>query len=225
VLPGDGSTDEVLIVNTHTDGQNAFEENAGVACVALARHFAALGRSARRRTLVFSCVTGHFSGAGQPQTQGFIDDHPDLVKRAAAAVTIEHFGASEWLDDARGYHPTGQVEVGAIFHSQTPIAVPAIDAMQAADLRRSELLRPAGVTFFGVGASLHEAGVPSIAYIAGPNYLLALDGRHGHLDKLDARRYAAEVRFTADLLHRLDGIPTAQLAAGDSAALRPGVAT
>jgi hypothetical protein len=225
VLPGSGATDEVLVVNTHTDGQNAFEENAGIACVALARHFAARSRSSRNRTLVFSAVTGHFSGGGQPQTQGFIDDHPDLIARTAAAVTLEHFGAQEWNDDANGYHYTGQVEIGAIFHSQTPIFQPAIDSLQATDLRRSELLRPAAVTFFGVGASLHQKGVPSVAFIAGPNYLLALDGEHGHIGKLDARRFAREIRWTADLVKRLDRIPAAQLAAGDSALLRPGVAT
>ena len=225
ILPGSGKPDEVMIVNTHTDGQNAFEENGGIACVALAKHFAAMPKSARNRTLVFSCVTGHFSGGGQPQTEGFIEDHPDLVARAAAAITIEHFGSQEWNDDASGYHYTGQVELGAIFHSQTPIAQPAIESLKSSDLRRSELLRPAAVTFFGVGASLHQKGVPSVAFIAGPNYLLALDGRRGHIDKLDAARFARETRWTADLLKRLDKIPAAQLAAGDSAVLRPGVAT
>jgi hypothetical protein len=76
-----------------------------------------------------------------------------------------------------------------------------------------------------VGASLHGAGVPSVAFIAGPNYLLAEQGTAGHLDKLDASRYACEVAWTADLLHRLDAIPAAQLAAGDSAVLRPGIAS
>jgi hypothetical protein len=223
-LPGNGSTDELLIVNTHTDGQNAFEENGGIACVELARRAKALGRSRRDRTLVFCCSTGHFSGGGQPQTQGFIDDHPELIARAAAALTIEHFGAREWLDDARGYHPTGQIEIGAIFHSQTGIVPPAIASLKSADLRRTELLRPAAVTFFGVGAALHEKGVPSVAFIAGPNCLLALEGTEGHLDKLDGRRFAREVRWSADLLDRLDRLPAAQLAAGDSAALRPGVA-
>jgi hypothetical protein len=222
ILPG--MTDEILVVNTHTDGQNAFEENAGIACANLAEHFAALPKSARQRTLVFSCVTGHFSGGGQPQTQGFIDDHPDLIAKTAAAITIEHFGCQEWNDDATGYHPTGQVEIAAIFHSQTPIFLPAIDSLQTTNLVRSELLRPAAVTFFGVGAALHQKGVPSIAFIAGPNYLLALDGDHGHIDKLDPARYAREIRWTADLLKRLDTIPAAQLAAGDSAVLRPGVA-
>ena len=115
ILPGDGSTDEVIILNSHTDGQNAFEENGGIALTAMARYFQALGPAARRRTLVFSAFTGHF-GPGLPQAQGFVDNHPDLIKRAAASVTVEHFGATEWLDNARGYYPTGQMEIGAAWH-------------------------------------------------------------------------------------------------------------
>ena len=33
ILPGDGSTDEVIILNSHTDGMNAFQENGGIALV------------------------------------------------------------------------------------------------------------------------------------------------------------------------------------------------
>src|ERR1700716_1531349 len=33
ILPGDGSTDELIVVNTHTDGMNAFEENGGIGMV------------------------------------------------------------------------------------------------------------------------------------------------------------------------------------------------
>jgi hypothetical protein len=110
ILPGAGSSNELMIVNTHTDGMNAYEENAGIALVALAKYFAGLPASRRlNRTLVFSAVTGHF-GPGLPQTQGFIDKHPDLVKRAAASLTVEHFGCSEWIDDlAHGYHASGKV--------------------------------------------------------------------------------------------------------------------
>ena len=220
ILPG--ATDEVMIVNTHTDGMNAFEENCGVALKRIAHYFSRIPASQRRRTLVFSATTGHF-GPGLPGTQGFIDAHPGLIKRSAAAVTIEHFGAREWIDDARGYHPTGRWEMGVIFHSQTPIAAPGIASIKATKLRRSELLRPIGDTFFGVGAALHSAGVPSLAYIGGPNYLLA-QARNGHLDKFDPVRMRREISWTVDVLHRLDPIPAAVLAAGDSTVLRGGVA-
>ncbi|MFF0526854.1 hypothetical protein ACFYT3_00570 [Nocardia amikacinitolerans] len=209
VLPGSGRTAEAVVLHTHSDGMNAFEENATVAQLHLARHFAARGRDNRERDLVISAVTGHF-GPGLPETEGFLTDHPDFVGRAVASVTIEHFGATEWLDDADGYHATGQVEPTVAFHTPSGILDVAVDATRACDLRRFELLRPIGSTFFGVGAALHRAGIPGVAYIGGPNYLLS-DVPDGHLDKLDGRRMAAEVRWTAELLHRLDRAPAQQL--------------
>ncbi|WP_051400220.1 zinc-binding metallopeptidase family protein [Haloechinothrix halophila] len=214
VLPGSGPRkDEVMIVHTHTDGQNAFEENAGIAQVALARYFA---RKKLDRTLVFSSVTGHFA-AELPETHGFIHDHPEIIDRAVANLTLEHLGATEWLDNARGYYPTGLEEPAEIFHSLTPITASGIESLQATDLRRTLLLRAIGPFFFGVGAGLHAQGIPSLAYISAPNYLLALDGKNGHLDKFDAARMRQETLWSADVLHRLDQVDAALLRAGDAA--------
>jgi hypothetical protein len=225
ILPGDGSTDEVMIINTHTDGMNAFEENGGVGLVWLARYFSRLPRSRRlKRSLVFSAVSGHFAGPALPQTRGFINRHPDLVKRAAASVTIEHLGASEWLDDARGYHPTGGPDMFIIWHSQTAgIAGPVVDSMRANDLVHSRALRPAGDYMIAVGTAFNESGVPTVSSIVAPNYMVSW-ADNGHLDKFMPARAAREVRWAADLITRFDSIPAAQLAAGDSAALRTGVA-
>jgi hypothetical protein len=224
ILPGDGSTDEVMIVNTHTDGQNAFEENGGIGLVWLARYFSRLPKGRRlKRSLVLSAVSGHFAGPALPQTRGFIDRHPDLVSRAAASVTIEHLGASEWVDDARGYHPTGRPDMFVIWHSQTGIAGPVVESMIANDLRHSIALRPAGDYMIAVGTAFNESGVPTVSSIVAPNYMVSwADG--GHLDKFMPARAAQEVRWAADLITRLDSIPAAQLAAGDSTVLRSGAA-
>jgi hypothetical protein len=220
LLPGDPGTDEVLIVNTHTDGMNAFEENGGMGLVALARYFASLPPRARlKRTVVFSAVMGHFSPvAATAQTTGFVQQHPDLIKRAVASLTLEHFGCSEWIDDARGYHPTGGPEALAIWHSQTPIAVPLVDSIVAHDLRHTSALRPAGGYMIAVGGPLHTAGVPSASFIAGPDYLVSwADG--GHLEKFLPHRAQRELQWAAGFLTRLDGMPARQLSAGDSAGL------
>jgi hypothetical protein len=225
ILPGNGSTDELMILNTHTDGMNAFEENGGVGLVHLARYFSSLPRSRRlNRTLVFSAVAGHFAGPALPQTRGFIDRHPDLVKKAAASVTIEHLGASEWLDDARGYHSTGEPDMFVIWHSQTAgIAGPVVDSMIANDLVHSRALRPAGDYMIAVGTAFNESGVPTVSSIVAPNYMVSW-ADNGHLDKFMPARAAREVQWAADLVTRFDSIPAAQLAAGDSAVLRTGVA-
>jgi hypothetical protein len=204
-LQGDPGTDEVLIVHTHTDGMNAFEENGGMGLVALARYFASLPPRARlKRTVVFSAVMGHFSPvAATAQTTGFVQQHPDLIKRAVASLTLEHFGCSEWIDDARGYHPTGGPKALAIWHSQTPIAVPLVDSIVAHDLRHTSALRPAGGYMIAVG---------------GPDYLVSwADG--GHLEKFLPHRAQRELQWAAGFLTRLDGMPARQLSAGDSAGL------
>jgi hypothetical protein len=104
ILPG--ASKETLIFNTHTDGQGFVEENGPVAFVQLARYLAALPAAKRlKRTLVFAAWPGHMSN-DLPQAQGWIDAHKDLVDRAAAALTVEHLGCTEWADTTdRGYRP------------------------------------------------------------------------------------------------------------------------
>jgi hypothetical protein len=176
-----------------------------------------------KRSLVFSAVSGHFAGPALPQTRGFIDRHPDLVSKAAASVTVEHLGASEWVDDARGYHPTGRPDMFVIWHSQTGIAGPVVDSMIANDLRHSIALRPAGDYMIAVGTAFNESGVPTVSSIVAPNYMVSW-ADNGHLDKFLPARAELEVRWAADLITRLDSIPAAQLAAGDSTVLRTGAA-
>lgn len=215
ILPG--ASDENMVINTHTDGQNAFEENGAVACLEIARHYAAIPQEKRPRTLVFSLVTGHMA-PNMPQAAGFIEAHPELVAKSAAAFTIEHMGANEWLDDASGYHATGLPEVAAMFHSTTPIALPAIEAIRASGMQRLLLCRPIGTIFFGVGAPFHLAGVPSLAYITGPHYLLAIEP-DGGMARFNAARMADEMALVLDMMHRVEVIPAAQLKAGDTAVL------
>jgi hypothetical protein len=211
VLPG--RSDETLIFNTHTDGQGFAEENGGVAFLQLARHFASLpARQRLDRTLVFAAWPGHMV-ADLPQTQGWIDSHPDLVKRAAAALTVEHLGCSEWIDTLdRGYHPTGDAELFGIWTTQGKMFELTRDAVVAHAIPKAALLRPPAQ--FGVGAAFQSAGVPQIGAIAGPEYLLTVSST-GDLDKLDEHLAARQIAWLADLARRLDGTPAAALRQGD----------
>jgi hypothetical protein len=212
ILPGASS--ENMIVNTHTDGQNAFEENGGIACLAIAKHYASIPQAQRPRTLVISLVTGHMV-ANLPQTQGFIDHFPELIANAACGITIEHLGATEWIDDAQGYHATGLPEFAAAFHSVTPVGTIATQTYMASALTGVSLLRPVINAFFGVGGALNQAGVPSIGYLAAPNYLVAISN-NGHIDKLDAERMLLETQWFIDTLHQLETVPSATLKLGES---------
>jgi hypothetical protein len=211
VLPGKSS--EVLIFNTHTDGQGFVEENGGVAFTQLARHFASLPPAKRlTRTLVFAAWPGHMV-ADLPQTQGWIDDHPDLVKRAAAALTVEHLGCTEWTDSVgAGYRPTGLPEMFAVWTTQGEMFKQTRDTVIANNLARTVLMRPPAQ--FGVGAAFQSSGVPQIGAIAGPEYLLTVSA-DGDLDKLDERLAARQIAWLADLARKLDPIPASSLRQGD----------
>ena len=217
VLPGE--SDEVMIVNTHTDGQNAFEENAAVTLVHLARHFSALPAGKRlKRSLVFSAVTGHMTQE-LPQTQGFIDDHPDLIAAAAAGMTIEHYGSSEWVDDATGFHATGDPEGCGLWTSESGVLQPVIDSLTTDDIPHTYVLRPKPL-YLGIGGALYDAGVPGTSFIAGPNHLVNIVP-NGHMDKLDAALAERQTRWTANLLTTFDGMTAADLMRGDVQATRP----
>ncbi|MEA2374416.1 MAG: hypothetical protein QOD53_879, partial [Thermoleophilaceae bacterium] len=211
VLPG--ASEEVLIFNTHTDGEGFVEENGPVAFVQLARYFASLPAGQRlKRTLVFANWPGHMSN-DLPQAQGWIDAHPDLVERAAACLTVEHLGCSEWNDSLdKGYHATGRAELFAVWTSQGPM----FDAVKAAtiehDLPRTALLRPP--VQFGVGGPFEQAAVPELSAIAGPEYLLTISD-NGEMDKFDERLMAKQIAWLASTAAKLDKFDAAALKAGD----------
>src|SRR6202011_1120838 len=199
--------------STHTDGQGFAEENGGVAFLELARHFASLpSRRRLDRTLVFAAWPGHMT-YDLPQTQGWIDAHPDLVGRAAAALTVEHLGCSEWTDSLDGgYHPTGLPEMFAVWTSQGKLFELTRETVRAHALPRTALMRPPAQ--FGVGAAFQSSGVPQIGAIAGPEYLVTVSD-NGDLDKLDARLAARQIAWLADLARRIDGVSAAALRQGD----------
>jgi hypothetical protein len=217
VLPG--QSDEVMIVNTHTDGQNAFEENGAVTLVHLARHFNSLPSAKRlKRSLVFSAVTGHMTQE-LPQTQGFVDDHPDLIAAAAAGMTIEHYGAAEWVDDATGYHATGDPEGCGLWTSESGVLQPVLDSLAADDIPHTYVLRPRPL-YLGIGGALYDAGVPGASFIAGPGHLVNVVA-NGHIDKFDAPLAERQTRWTANLLTTFDGMTGEDMMRGDVQLTRP----
>lgn len=58
-------------------------------------------------------TTGHISG-GHLDEKLWMDERPEIRRRAKAAIICEHFGAIEWKDVWRDgvpvYEPTGRLE-------------------------------------------------------------------------------------------------------------------
>ena len=205
VLPG--ATDEVVIINTHTDGTNANEENGGIAAVALAQSLARIPQAQRRKTYVFLMTAAHFSHGLVKGAADWRDRNADIMRRTAACITIEHLGANEWIDDAQGrYRPTGRPSWATMYTGSPQLAKLTYEVAQSLNLKRVISTIPLKGRHPGEGGTFYRAGVPTLAYITTPDYLIAAPPTGGELAKLSKTRFCDEVRMFARLIEKIDGM-------------------
>ena len=212
-LQGSGDTGEHIIINTHSDGPNAVEENGGLGLIALARHLAAL--PSRNRDMYFALVTGHFQlpqfsrtivnlahpEAGQGAVSTWMLDHPDILRAAVLGVTVEHLGATMWTNNPETgqYVPAGGSEWGAAYTMQRDVlrlinaekdaylaAVRAVDASGWPDYPVATVRPGVFPAYVGEGYSLYAAGLGTVSLCPSPTYLLqAGDAQQPQLLDLD----------------------------------------
>ncbi len=217
---------ETVIVNTHTDGPNFCEENGGLALLALARSFAAQPVSERQRSLLFVFISGHFrlpelAVATTPLWQAtgrWLVQHRDLWdgkeghRQAVAGVTLEHLGATEWCDDKTRsrYAPTGRPGYELIYTGNEEMERIYQSASRLQTVGRPVTLRPANYLYFGEGAGLYYAGIPTISLVPAPTYLCAARPG-GDLDKGDATLAHQQLQTFRRVLEEIDRTPTEQI--------------
>ena len=212
-LEGSGDTGEHIIINTHTDGPNAVEENGGLGLLALARHLAAL--PSRNRDMYFALVTGHFQlpqfsrtivnlahpEVGQGAVSTWMLDHPHIYRAAVLGVTAEHLGATMWTDDPETgrYVPAGGSEwsttytvprdVISLINAEKDAYLAAVSAVNASgwpDYPVATVRPGAFPAYVGEGSSLYAAGLGTVSLCPLPTYLLqAGDARQPQLLDLD----------------------------------------
>lgn len=218
ILPGRNSH-ETIIVNTHTDGPNACEENGAAGLLALAKGH--MARTDRQRSIVFVFATGHFQipqlveGHGQA-TLAWLRRHPDLWDgqpghaRAVAGLTLEHLGCLEWKDrgDPPRPAPTGKLEREIVYTTNAFMEQVYRAATQQRTKLRSLTVAPRlSQMFLGEGSTLYQCGIPSISLVPGPDYLCQiLPG--GGLDRLDKDFAQQQVASFSQALRYLDAAPS-----------------
>jgi hypothetical protein len=184
IIPG--ASEELVVLHSHHDGTNGVEENGQEAIVAAAQYLARLPKRSLQRSVLILLSTGHFAGDALG-TETFITRHTDdLIARTNAAVTIEHVGAREWLPNSAGkYELTGKYELGGYFAAPyKPIIDLARTSLLQAKATDDRVMKPFspdarspnGKRWPGDGEGFWAlAGLPSLNFITGPNYLLAAD--------------------------------------------------
>lgn len=232
-LPGSDPSARPLIVNTHTDGPNATEENGALGLLALAQHFAT---RPHRRSIYFVFVTGHFQlpqfteqilparpEVGSDATSVWMNDHPSIYRNAVAGLTVEHLGCRQWVDMGGRYAPTGRYDWGVTYTCRREGSISLANTEQSAWLSALRAVnlsgRPVGPNaavqptplYLGEGAPLYAGGLGTVSLVPLPTYLLQAGSQEqpGQLDleKLDKNLAYAQVLAFARTLATLDAAP------------------
>jgi hypothetical protein len=146
-----------------------------------------------------------------PSIRGVIEKHPDVIRKAVAAVTVEHLGCREWMDDAAmHYQATGRNEWSVAITPDRAMGEALIAALDGSR-DRAAAVNPVNGGWLGEGSSLSRAGVPTIGYIPQPNYLLA-GPPDGCIDRLSPELMHSQIQVFAKLIHALDQADRATLA-------------
>lgn len=207
-----GKSDELVVLNSHTDGTNGVEDNGPNAVIDIAQYLTRLPQKSLDRSVMIMLSTGHFfAGSG---IRSFLDQHKNdgIADRINAAITIEHLGINEWIPNEKGVlTATGKKEFGALFTSNQPALVELSKQWPVNAKAGATFIMPPlhpngsyaedsvwpgeGHYFWGAG------GIPTINYLTGPAYLL----NYG-LDTVDFvdfdllhRQTAAFTQMTMDL--------------------------
>ena len=227
ILPGANygtPDDQFLICNTHSDGPNIAEENGGIGVLNVAAYFAALPQQQRPKSMVFMASTGHFGHGLLGSGRDWITQHPPIMSKTVGCITIEHFGCNEWedlqQDSTLVFAPTGKLVQAKIyvtdptFQGRTPgPADPELlniveTSINGADERAAII---SGGVFLGEGLGFHAAGVPTIGYLPGPQYLCAMSA-DGEIHKLEQTHFYNQVEVTVKCLLAMHQASASQLA-------------
>jgi hypothetical protein len=223
------TSNESLIVNTHTDGGNAVEENGGLGLLAMADYYRRLPRQDIARDIVLVFVTGHFqqpqftTAGGYGVTSRWKADHPDIWGTAVGGVTVEHLGCTEWNDGGgtRSYAPTGRPEWSLTYTSSggpgSPKA-PMDDVLFEAAERNGQprsvaVSAPEPSHFLGEGRQFFADRIPVVALVPIPTYLLRA-GPDLEVGKMDPNLMCTQVRTMLDLTTRMQSMTARELAGG-----------
>lgn len=214
ILPGRDHSESILI-NTHTDGPNACEENGGIALLALADYFSKVPQQRREKTLIFVLATGHFQIPqfgieGRQATSRWLKNHENLWagksggKRAVAGITIEHLGCLEYCDRLKQNQliTTNRPDYEFVYTSDKRMDKILWDAATCRTKIRLLSLKP-GKMYFGEGQPLYQVSIPTISFVPAPLYLCS-EAPNGHIEKIDQELMMQQIGMFAHIIEAAD---------------------
>ncbi|MCS3781626.1 hypothetical protein [Tsukamurella ocularis] len=204
-LPGNGKKSGAVLLMTHTDGQNAIEENGAAAVLAITQYLARLPRDQRDRDVQVVFSPAHMtadSSAVHPEK--WLEQTPAIKNQLIAAVVPEHLGALQW--DAGGadrpWNASGKQELLILGVGNSDNLTQLVTTeLDKSDLDRTVVAKPYTNNLYGEATGPYRLGIPTVTAIAGPNYLVQVD--ENQLDKLDSALAHRQTRYLLRVTERL----------------------
>jgi hypothetical protein len=237
-LPGESPVR--IVLNCHTDGSNALQDNGPIAMLAIARYFAALPIACRPKTLQFNFPTAHayqqlIEGAeregGAEQIAKQLDrDFEDGT--VAYVISLEHLGALEYEAyeratpeapnlPGRELRLSGRDEMGMVFVSTSSRLLSEVSGMlERHDNRFTFVMRGADLpglhlpvhrSFAGEGTPYNQHLLPTVGFIAAPWTLL---NPMLNLASVSPQRMRNQIVMFTDLIQRTAPRTVTDLAGG-----------
>jgi hypothetical protein len=232
-----GASEERIVIESHTDGTNAHEDNGPLAILRMAEYFASMPQSCRAKSLEFVFPTAHFHqqifpplrNGGAEQVAEELDRDYD-AGTVDVVVAIEHLGTRGYDAVARTDGPgrefklNGMDEPKSLFITDSPLLIATmlttvVDhdlrgtiALRGADLPGAHL--PIHQSFGGEGTPYNLHLLPTIAYISAP---WPLYNPAFGLEALDQDLLYRQTLMFTDLIHNLMPLSRYLMAGGETA--------
>lgn len=206
---------EVVIVNTHTDGPNAVEENGGIALLELMRD---LRETPPARTHIFLFTTGHFRlpvfkdirTGGFQSASRWLQYHRNLWDgkgshlKCVANLAVEHLGCLEWIVEDGEYVGTGKPDVEMVYTGNKYMDELYLETVKEHRGNvRSITLKGHNMLHFGEGQNFFTMGIPGICLVPGP-YYLCVQSEGMEAEKFDLDLMAEQTETFRRLIRKLD---------------------
>jgi hypothetical protein len=238
-----GKSRQRLVVDSHTDGTNAVEDNGPITMLAMARYLAGMPKACRAKTVQFAFVTGHFYqhllGPGEIRDGGAEQVAAKLDRQydggtVGAVMVIEHLGAYQYDAVPRRDGGPGKELVRSDRHelalvpvtNSVPLREATVGMVKRYKLDPTAVIMGADVpsedrvphycSFGGEGSPYERHLLPTVATIAAPNVLF--DPAFG-TEAIDFGYMHRQSLGYTDLLMEMSGMSRTELA-GDVIGMR-----
>jgi hypothetical protein len=196
-LPGNGKTDEYIIIGGHYDSWfDGAIDNLGsqASLLEMARYYARIPREQRNRTLIFASIFGHEFENHAMGHAAFVERRADIQDKITCFLNIDGSGSWGWEEknDTGTILPTNMDDKAGIF--TTSWALTALARESVYGLARGPWGQyPLNSFVADVMGPIAQAGYPNLLLISKHIYY------HSRLDTLD--RIAPEQVYRRTLIH------------------------